>query len=409
MEWASRFNQKIFGTLFNVVADALFTIDVTSLRIISANAGLSELLGEAPTCFVGRPARELFIADERVDDWVDAIVARAGLYEEVALRRVDDYPVHVALTVAHVDADEHGMIVACVARDTSDRRKLERELISKHAALYSAHAELAVAFDELRATQKRLEDRNRELSVMGVRLADAAHRAAIGELSAGVAHSMNNPLGAAVSALRQVSRVVSTAGDQDLVGNLERYLKRARRALSRMESIVDTVRRAHRCGNISSTAKRVAIADEIGITMALFEGRMGETTIEYCITPSLTGYLPPDALHHVFANLIDNAVAIMAGEGCMTISLVGRDDDVVVLSVEDTAGGVPEEIRNTMFEPFVTKREGGTGLGLCMAQRLARGWGGDVIYEPTAEGSRFGILIPKEKIDASTPDSHRRR
>jgi signal transduction histidine kinase len=161
-----------------------------------------------------------------------------GCYEEVALRRGDDYPVFVTLTVSHIDTAEHGDLTAFSARDTTERRMLERELVAKHSALFAAHADLEAAYRELRETQRELENRNREIAML-------AWRAAVGELVAGIAHHLNNPLGALQSTTRHMTDKVAKLPPEQRP-ELERLLARVTKIALRIESNVNAIVKASR-------------------------------------------------------------------------------------------------------------------------------------------------------------------
>ena len=387
---------EIFGVLFEHGSEAAFSVDRKTCQILSANRQLEDLIGRSRESLIGLSASEMFLSDERVGDWPEQILSRAGLHEEVALKRLDDYPIYVSLTVAHIQHTQQGDVVACIARDTTERRRLERELISKHTALYSAHAELEQAFRCLRETQHRLEERNRELSVLGAQLAQAAHRAAIGEFSAGIAHSMNNPIGAASSALKQIEKQVQQHGDPQLIHGIERFFRRGQHALSRMENIVSSVRRAHRSGSIDAVPKTVKVVDEIEIILTLFEARLNNIEVVREYIPDATAWVPSDALYHVASNVIDNAIRAMPHGGHLRIQVQEQQNETLVF-VSDNGDGIADAVKNDLFEPFASARKDGTGLGLCMARRLARKWGGDVALVPSQKGACFEIRMPSKE------------
>ncbi len=394
-------DDEVFGIFFAYGVEAVFTMDRNTHQIISANRHLEDLVGRSVDSIVGSPASALFAEDERRTGlWEERICERAGLHEDVKLQRLDGYPIFVALTVAHLE--QGGVpLVACVARDTTERRNLERELIAKHTALYAAHVELNQTVDQLKEAQACLESRNSELAALGSQFAQASQRAAIGEFSAGIAHSMNNPMAALSSALRQISRRVDLRGDNELQDELSRFLSRSDNALGRMETIVDAVRRAHKSGSLPSSAGQVNIADELETALTLFEQRLGNTELHQDFDTSPIAWIPPDALHHVVSNLIDNSLRALEGEGHMRLHL-HEDDNSVYLDIEDDGPGLPQKVRDNLFEPFTSGRKDGTGLGLSMSFRLARQWRGDLTHHDLSPGTRFRIRMPKQPEDKST-------
>ena len=400
---------QVFGIFFEYGAEAVFTMHQERRVILSANRHLEELVGRSIHSIVGSPAGQLFDEDERGGHWDDRIAGRAGLHEDVRLRRLDGFPVFVSLTVAHIQQGNEPL-VACIARDTTERRNLERDLIAKHTALYAAHSELSSIVEQLREAQGSLEDRNHQLAALGSQFAQAAQRAAIGEFSAGIAHSMNNPMAALSSALRQISRRVQKSGDPSLQEELARFLQRSQGALSRMEVIVDAVRRAHKSGSLPGSAQSVNITEELRTALTLFEQRMGDTELRCDFDETPPAWVPPDALHHVVSNLIDNALRALEGAGLLRLHLhremeSSTQKEWVILDVEDSGPGLPQRVRDNLFEPFVSGREDGTGLGLSMSFRLARQWRGDITHHDLPHGTRFRLLMPTHEHNTQPEDS----
>nr|WP_296064157.1 ATP-binding protein [uncultured Actinoplanes sp.] len=104
----------------------------------------------------------------------------------------------------------------------------------------------------------------------------------------------------------------------------------------------------------------------------------------------------PAELNQVWTNLIDNAVQAMNGVGTLTIR-TSRDDDNVVVTIEDTGPGIPPELKKRVFEPFFTTKPvgEGTGLGLDISYRIVvNGHGGDISVESTPGDTRFKVSLP---------------
>jgi signal transduction histidine kinase len=156
-----------------------------------------------------------------------------GHYEDVGLRRGDDYPVFVELRVSHVDTTEHGALVAFLARDTTERNVLERELVAKHSALIAAYADLERAHAQLADAQRELEGKSREVALL-------AWRAAMGELVGGIAHHLNNPVGALASTVRRLAQIAATVTAEQR-GELERLLARVGELVQRIETNVAAI------------------------------------------------------------------------------------------------------------------------------------------------------------------------
>lgn len=100
----------------------------------------------------------------------------------------------------------------------------------------------------------------------------------------------------------------------------------------------------------------------------------------------------------VVINLLTNAMDAVGSDGAVTVS-TRETERFVELAVSDTGGGVPAGEEERIFEEFYTTKERGTGLGLCIARRIAQEHGGDIVLRNRpGEGATFAVRIPKEKI-----------
>ncbi|MFT3694174.1 MAG: histidine kinase dimerization/phospho-acceptor domain-containing protein [Kofleriaceae bacterium] len=220
--------------MFESSTEALLIVDRKTGLVVSANVRVAELLAREVDEVIGQSVPQLLCEDRDL--------AYDGTYEEVGFRRGDDYPVFVTLTVSHIEDEEHGDLTALTARDTTERRGLERELVAKHSALFAAHAELETAYRDLRQTQKELETRNREIAML-------AWRAAVGELVAGIAHHLNNPLGALQSTTRHMADKVGKLPAEvppETRAEMERLLARVTKIAYRIENNVNAIVKASR-------------------------------------------------------------------------------------------------------------------------------------------------------------------
>ena len=248
----------VFGLLFEGT-DAAFIVERTTNRIVSANVRAADLLGCELDSLVGASLADLTYEPGRSLDL-------PGHYEEVALKRRDDYPIYVELHVALVDSQEHGPLAAYMARDTSERRTLERELVAKHSALFTAYADLEKAHAQLSETKSELEARNSEIAML-------AWRAATGELVAGMAHHLNNPVGALSSTTRRLSVLVNKLPDEGK-GEWLRLLTRIEQVSRRIETNVAAIERATRANTNSDG--RAEVPPELRSVVETFAQRLDE-------------------------------------------------------------------------------------------------------------------------------------
>jgi signal transduction histidine kinase len=109
--------------------------------------------------------------------------------------------------------------------------------------------------------------------------------------------------------------------------------------------------------------------------------------------------LDEEQMARALANLVTNAVAVMPGTGVLTVrTRTMKDGTHVALGVADTGPGIPEEYRSKLFQPFFTRTQGGTGLGLTIARKVAEDHGGTIEVESElGKGSTLSIVLPAGK------------
>lgn len=254
-----RIAEKVFGLLFENSADAAFVVDRTHWRVVSANMRTVDLFARDLDELVGMPLSALSYDLERD-------LTLPGRYEDVTLKGSDDYPIYVTLQVTHLDTIEQGPVAAYMARDISERRLLEDELQAKHTALFTAHAELERAHAQLEINKLELETRNHEIALL-------AWRAAMGELVAGIAHHLNNPVGALSSTVRRLGQLSAKLPD-DLRIEQERLIGRVNQIARRIESNVAAIVQASRSNTFEDVANRPELPPELQVVLATFAERM---------------------------------------------------------------------------------------------------------------------------------------
>jgi signal transduction histidine kinase len=253
---ADRIAREVFGLLFESSSEAGFLVDRETRRILSANVRAADLLSRELDSLTSLTFDELVAEDRDLH--------APGHYEDVALRGSDGYPVYVELNVVDLDAYGRALTVYS-ARDTSERRLLQRELVAKHSALYTAHAELERAHAQLSVAKQELETRNQEIALL-------AWRAAMGELVAGIAHHLNNPVGALASTLRQLTDMTARVPDEQRA-ELERLLVRAGRIARRIESNVAAIVTASR-SPVHAPPARFELPPELSSVLSTFSEQL---------------------------------------------------------------------------------------------------------------------------------------
>jgi len=227
------------------------------------------------------------------------------------------------------------------------------------------------------------------------RLLQAAKLAAVGEMAAGIAHELNNPLtsvtGFAELLLNDMEDGSASRADLELV------LHEARRARDVVRRLLDFARQSE------STRARVSINEIVDDVVALTRHLVhtGGVQLQLRLSENLPWVsVDQNQMKQVLLNLVHNALQAMPNGGEMEIStgVLTRDHrEWVTVSVRDTGVGIPPDVQARIFEPFYTTKgkQGGTGLGLSVTYGIVTDHGGQIDVESQpGQGSCFSVRLP---------------
>jgi len=262
-------------------------------------------------------------------------------------------------------------------------------------AALAVGAVCAVALAVLRqARGRRRAERQAALSAQEARLAHAARVNALGEMASGMAHELTQPLTAILS-LAQAGRRLLRAGDAArLLPVLDDTVMQARRA----SDILDRLRRWTQPA--PPVARATPLADavrNVEALLALEAARAGISLRSDLPAEALPVRADPVELEQVIFNLVRNALDALGGAGAgeRRVTVTARPAGThAIMTVADTGPGIPPDIRDRIFAPFVTGRPGGTGLGLALCQRLVERMGGEIAPLPSDAGAVFEVRLP---------------
>ncbi|MFE1600593.1 response regulator [Methylobacterium sp. ID0610] len=292
-----------------------------------------------------------------------------------------------------------------------DNRRVADELRQHERAVERAQAEAAAAEAKaalagaLEQANRDLADANRQLKDAQAKLVQAAKMASLGELVAGIAHEINNPLAFILAHQGTVERLIGevAAGTGDLPEPARRALAKAqdrigsmRLGLARIQDLVVNLRKFSRLDE--GELRSVNVPEAIETVLALVQHKLGSRITverrlagepEICCTPAL--------LNQVVMNVIGNAADAIPGDGRITVETLSEGDNDVI-RISDTGPGVPEDLRERIFEPFFTTKPvgSGTGLGLAIAYSVVQAHSGTISVETAPGGGAcFVISIPR--------------
>ncbi|QWV92982.1 PAS domain S-box protein [Geomonas oryzisoli] len=275
--------------------------------------------------------------------------------------------------------------------------------------------ELVAAYQELKATHSQLLQQEK--------------MASIGQLAAGVAHEINNPMGFISSNLGtmvkylerlegflevQSAGIAETAPEQMrqeiaearkkfkvdyILGDARSLLSESQDGAERVRGIVQNLKSFSRVDDAQASYVDLNECLESTVTIAWNELKYKTTLVrDYGELPPVK--CRPQQLNQVFLNMLVNAAHAIEKQGEITIR-TRRDGDEVLIAFSDTGAGIPDEIKSRIFEPFFTTKEvgKGTGLGLSISYDIIKKHQGSIEVESSVgEGTTFTIRLPIEGV-----------
>ncbi|MFH2049953.1 MAG: ATP-binding protein, partial [bacterium] len=277
--------------------------------------------------------------------------------------------------------------------------------------------------DEIEAYNRNLEEkiveRTLALEEAQTQLIQSEKMSAIGQLAAGVAHELNNPLGGILGyaqfALEKMHKNNPEGKPDKTVEGYIRYLTYIENQARRCKSIVQNLLRFSRSTH-TTEVEDVNINDVILETKTFVEHQlnMNQITLEVETTEKIPIIQANGGqLQQVFTNLIINAMHASKPDSVIRITTgfspsVGEFGGTVEVKVIDQGIGIPDEIINKIFEPFFTTKDvgKGTGLGLSLSYGIIRDHGGEIrVDSEVGKGTTFTIILPIQKVIVETDTS----
>jgi two-component system NtrC family sensor kinase len=311
-------------------------------------------------------------------------------------------------------------------RERLAKKQAEEVLERRSRELFEANQRIALQYEKLQHTHD-------ELKLAQTQLIHSERMASVGQLAAGIAHEINNPMAFVASNLNSLQRYTTSL--TSIVNTCARFLESIRNRiptcmtedLDRVERTVaaenyrfivqdiaeviqESKKGAERITDIVTGLRNFSRLDEEELKAAdLNEGiqatlKIAHSEIRYrCSVITELGELPeimchPGQLNQVFLNLIMNAVQACQDNGRIEIRTYANNTDVFV-DIEDNGCGIADENLSAIFTPFFTTKPvgEGTGLGLSISYAIVKKHGGDIrVRKAKNTGSIFTVLLPIE-------------
>jgi signal transduction histidine kinase len=292
----------------------------------------------------------------------------------------------------------------------------ERQLLRTLANQSSIAIENARAFDEIaklnETLEGRVEARTLELRDTQAQLVQSEKMRSLGQLVAGVAHELNNPIGFVHANLQLLDEYVGKLMRPDVdAANRERIreairklLTRSREGTERVKQIVEDLRTFSRADQ--AELQEICINDELERTLTLIEPRLKDgirVLREYGQVPQVR--CMAGQMNQVFVNVLMNACDALEERGQVVIRTRPIEDGVRV-EIEDDGPGMSPEVKSRIFDPFFTTKDvgKGTGLGLSISHGIVDRHGGSMWAESEPDrGTTFVIELPLVARVEETP------
>ena len=348
------------------IQDLMFVLDLEG-RIREINRMTSNVLGYSSEDMLGKPLTDFAPKHKLPDVWSAGINLNDRLYvqdTEIQLQCKDGSIRTLILAGSFIEGrDNVGRVFVGIAKDITERRQAEEQLISQRA-----------------------------------QLATASKLSALGEMAGGIAHEINNPL-AIIHGLSYQLRKRLKKNNLDetheafqLIGEIEMTTKRISKIIKGLKAIARTGDK----DDFYPASLKTIVDDTLSLCMERFKTLGIKLSISN-IHPELMIECRQIQISQVLLNLLNNAKDAITEQPERWIKIdVRQNEEKLWVSVSDSGPGIPKDILDNIFLPFFTTKPvgKGTGLGLSISKGIIDDHGGHFFYDERAEHSTFVIILP---------------
>lgn len=383
-----------YQVLFDQASDAIMTV-TPDFRIDAMNQAAEEMTGFMKSELESQPLQTLVPGSptvhvpERTRILSPEFFTSPGTWEDIAIVRKDGYIRHVDLSVRLV-FNRGTRLALAIFRDVTEKKRMERELITKHT--------------ELRNACFQLEKKNAELRAMQDTLVQAGKMAALGELAAGIAHELNQPLQGIRGYAQELQSVALPFFEKQAIsGEVQVGFKEIISNVDKMAQIIQHLRIFTRKSleNFEFTDVHGPIEEALKMVSRQFASRGIRIIREYGEGVPMV-YANPLQIEQVFINLATNArdAIEQSGRGSGTIQISTRKaEGFAEIIFRDDGAGMSERTKSKVFNPFFTTKEVGKGMGLGLSLSygmVSKLHGSIVVESELGKGTAFVIQLPRD-------------
>lgn len=355
-----RESEEKYRESINLANDAIFTLDADTALIVDLNKRAEELSGYPKNELHEKKIWEIVPEYDREKTrqlWLTINETGSGMLDNVDCQHVDGKLTPTSISASVIEYGKRKTI-QWICRDITERKKMELQLIQ------------------------------------------AERLAAVGELAAGVAHEVNNPLGGLQNFVKMMKKE-----PEDISQNRE-FLDLMSEGLKRIEIIVKQLMAFSR--PYSTHMSNHSLNEIVENSLRFVGHRIKECGVR--LEKDLSLDLPEiygdaDNISQVIINIIVNALDSMSDGGHLTIKTGYCDfhPSSIQVAIADTGLGIPEEILAKIFNPFFTTKETGSGLGLAISKRIIDDHNGNIVVKSNpGEGTAFYVCLPVRKVAVAT-------
>lgn len=318
-------------------------------RIIIFNPVAESIFGVKKADMIGR---DIFSCHVNLEKAKDRVIGRTVEAGQPATIDIGSSTVEIGWANINYDGEKFGSRM--VLRDISETQKFHEERLTMERQLF--HADKLVS---------------------------------IGELSAGIAHEIGNPLASIKTVIQAMDEEHPFTGEQ------KKYMKRILKEVSRLSVFLRTFSAYANPWVTKSAKSRVDQVLKDVIFLVRNEASKHFIGINYTVGRDIPeAAIDSDQLKQVFMNIFLNAIQAMQEGGLITASITHLNGATVKVSISDTGPGIPEGIIDKIFDPFFTTKPMGTGLGLSIVHRIIDEHNGQITVRNGTRGAVFEIFLP---------------